>query len=70
MLEDEKFQLGAWVNIQLFILKIRQGLGLEIFFMILKRCDASKDGRHKFSSLAHKNWLRRPFCGQKQPIDA
>ena len=52
MLEDEKFQLGAWVNIHT---QTTAGLGLEIsFFMILKRCDASKDGMHIFSSLAHK----------------
>ena len=70
MLEDEKFQLGAWVNIHTHT-RAGMGWGLEIsFFMILKRCDASKGGRHKFSSLAHKNWLRRPFCGRKQPIDA
>ena len=68
MLEDEKFQLGAWVNIHT---QTPAGMGVgNIFFYNTERCDASKDGRHKFSSLAHKSWLRRPFCGRKQPIDA
>ena len=59
-----KMRSFSWAHGSIFILKLRQGWGLEIsFFMILKRCDASKDGRHKFSSLAHKSWLRRPFCG-------
>ena len=52
MLEDEKFQLGAWVNIHT---QTPAGMGVgNIFFMILKRCDASKGGRHKFSSLGTK----------------